>query len=146
MEIDSVSVRVDFNSHREKIETNSALVLHASLTGLFLGCVFELLTLDWMVWEATNEDLQFWHKGWKQLCCYTPTPSTAKNSPPLWALQLERCLIESARKTKAEGRRKGQSSASLSGVPRCQLKWQHTPFLLEGNIKSFSSTYKKCGC
>lgn len=78
MEIDSVSVRVDFNSHREKIETNSALVLPASLTGLFLGCVFELLTLDWMVWEATNEHLQFWHKGWKQLCCYTPTPSTAK--------------------------------------------------------------------
>lgn len=81
-EIDSVSVKVDFNSHWEKTETNSVLVLHAPDTGLFSLCyVFEHITqLDWMVWKATNEELKFWHTHARSCCCYIPTSSNANQS------------------------------------------------------------------
>lgn len=70
MEIDSVSVKADFNSHSEKTETNTVLVFHASVVGLFSSCyVFEhVAELDWMVWKATNEEIKFWHKHVEKTC------------------------------------------------------------------------------
>lgn len=115
LEIDSASVWVDFNSHREKTETNSPLVLLVSATDLSSWAVSEFITLDWRVWEATNEELQFWHKMLETLVLLHTHIEHCKDSPPSWALKLESRLIELPGKTKGWGK---EERSEL-----CQPQW-----------------------